>query len=141
MEQNLSEQKKWLLGVHASSLVGFIVPFGGLLGPMIVLSKKGKEDALIKEHAKACLNFNLLFAVIGLLFILLPMGLTSLSGVYNIFPPMILTGITMIFSWALALGYLYFVACALWNVLQDLPFEYPTLSQLVSLNFSATKKV
>jgi uncharacterized protein len=79
-----SEEKNWALAAHAASLIGFIIPFGNIIGPMIVWLMKREQMPYVNEQGKEALNFNitilictlislpLMFIVIGifLLFVL-----------------------------------------------------------------------
>ena len=44
---------------HMSALAGFVVPFGNLIGPLIVWQMKRNEFPTIDEHGKESLNFQL----------------------------------------------------------------------------------
>lgn len=53
------EQKNWLLALHLSPLVGFVIPFGNIVGPLIVWLIKRDEIAVIRQHGPAVLNFHI----------------------------------------------------------------------------------
>lgn len=89
-----SEEKNWAMGCHLSSLSGFVgVPFGNVLGPLIIWLLKKNDSPFIDEHGRESLNFHLslwIYAVVsGLLWftvILIPLvfifwGLEFLVGV------------------------------------------------------------
>ncbi|WP_416925739.1 DUF4870 domain-containing protein [Ottowia sp.] len=74
---------------HLSALAGFIIPFGNLLGPLIVWQLKKNEMPFVDDQGKEALNFQitvtlallvsllLIFVLIG--FVLLPIvGLVAL---------------------------------------------------------------
>jgi len=44
---------------HLSAYAGFIVPFGGILGPMICWLSRKDESTWINENGKNSLNFQL----------------------------------------------------------------------------------
>lgn len=76
------DDRTWAMLCHLSALAGFIVPFGSVLGPLIIWLIKKDEMPAVAIHGKKALNFQitmaiayfvcflLVFAVIGL--ILLP---------------------------------------------------------------------
>lgn len=56
----LSEtERNWAMFCHLSSFASMIVPFGGIIGPLICWSSKRYESSFIDEHGKASLNFQL----------------------------------------------------------------------------------
>jgi uncharacterized Tic20 family protein len=42
---------------HLSALAGYIIPFGNVLGPLIIWQIKKNEFPSVEEHGKAALNF------------------------------------------------------------------------------------
>ncbi len=61
-----SDDKNWGVIAHVSALAGVIVPFGNILGPLVVLLTKGKESAFVGDHARAALNFQISLFVVML---------------------------------------------------------------------------
>lgn len=76
------DERTWAMLCHLSALAGFVIPFGAIIGPLIVWLIKKDEMPLVAEHGKKSLNFQLtlliayvvcfilMFVVIGV--ILLP---------------------------------------------------------------------
>jgi uncharacterized Tic20 family protein len=76
-----NEAKQWALFTHLSALVGFFIPFGNLLGPLIFWQIKKNEMPFIDDQGKEALNFQitatiaaavsiiLMFVLIGFLLI------------------------------------------------------------------------
>ncbi len=59
--------KLWCLACHLSALSGFIgVPFGWVVGPLIVWLIKGKEIPAVQEHGKDALNFQISMTIYGI---------------------------------------------------------------------------
>ena len=56
-----SEQqaRTWNMLCHLSTLAGLVVPFGNLLGPLLVWQIKKHEYPSVEAHGKAALNFQL----------------------------------------------------------------------------------
>ena len=49
----------WEALCHASAAAGFVVPFGNLIGPLIVWLVKRNESAGVDAHGKESLNFQI----------------------------------------------------------------------------------
>lgn len=72
------EVEKWCMWAHGSALLGFVVPFGNVIGPWYILRKKGEIYPEVVPHAKAALNFQLtmtLYVAISLVLLLVWIGL------------------------------------------------------------------
>jgi uncharacterized Tic20 family protein len=55
-EQNA---RTWNLLAHLSALAGLILPFGNILGPLLVWQIKKNEIPSVEAHGKAALNFQI----------------------------------------------------------------------------------
>ena len=91
------DEQNWAMVCHLSALSGFLVPFGNLLGPLIVWLVKRAEFPLVDVHGKEALNFQitvtiaaavcipLMFVLIGFLFLFVvgvgALILTIMAGV------------------------------------------------------------
>jgi uncharacterized Tic20 family protein len=54
------EEQSWTMGCHLAALTGFIgIPFGNLLGPLIVWLVKRAEMPMVDQHGKESLNFQI----------------------------------------------------------------------------------
>ena len=51
-----SEEKNWAAIAHLSAFSGMIIPFGHILGPLIVWLVKRGDSELVGEEAKEALN-------------------------------------------------------------------------------------
>jgi len=66
---------------HLSALAGMLVPFGNILGPLIVWLVKRDESPLVDREGKESLNFQIsmsIYMVISALLILLLVGIPML---------------------------------------------------------------
>ena len=75
------------MACHLASVVGYVIPFGSVIGPLIVWIMKRDDHPFIDRNGKEALNFNIsimIWAVIGVillfcfwlgLIILIPLGL------------------------------------------------------------------
>lgn len=83
------EARQWAMFAHLSALVGFLIPLGSILGPLIIWQIKKAEFPFVDDQGKEALNFQItvLIAVIACLvlsvvligFLLLPVvGIAAL---------------------------------------------------------------
>jgi uncharacterized protein len=54
-----SEARTWNMLCHLSALSGYVIPFGNVIGPLLVWQIKKNEIPSVEEHGKAALNFQL----------------------------------------------------------------------------------
>lgn len=93
---------------HLSALAGFIIPFGNILGPIIVWQIKKHEMPVVVAHAKEALNFQLscfIYLIVAAILILVVVGI----------PLMVLIG----------LGNLVCVIIAALKANDGKPWQYP----------------
>lgn len=65
------EARQWAMICHFAAALGFIFPFGNLIGPLIVWQIKKDQDAFIDEQGKEALNFQITVAIAGIVCLLL----------------------------------------------------------------------
>ena len=66
-----AEEKQWALFAHLSALVGFIIPFGSIIGPLIIWQIKRNEMPFVDDQGKEALNFQITMAIAVLVCIVL----------------------------------------------------------------------
>lgn len=54
-----NEQRQWGMFAHLAALVGFVIPFGNLIGPLIVWQVKKNEMPFVDDQGKEALNFQI----------------------------------------------------------------------------------
>jgi uncharacterized Tic20 family protein len=76
------EERTWAMCGHLSAFIGHFIPFGHIIGPLVIWIMKKNEMPFVNDQAKEALNFQitmtiylivaglLIFVVIG--FVLLP---------------------------------------------------------------------
>ena len=84
-----SSARTWETLCHLSALLGYIIPFGNFLGPLLVWQLKKNEYPSIDPHGKESLNFQITcliyFIVSGLLITLLVgIPLLIVVGVFDL---------------------------------------------------------
>ena len=71
MSEVTQEERTWGMIAHLSALVGFVIPFGNIIGPLIVWLIKKDTMPFVNDQGKEALNFNIaLFIVMVALMIL-----------------------------------------------------------------------
>jgi len=49
----------WAMLCHLSALSGFLIPFGSILGPLLIWQIKKNEFPSLNDHGKEALNFQI----------------------------------------------------------------------------------
>ncbi len=62
------EIRTWSMLCHLSALAILFIPFGNILGPILVWQIKKKEYPEIDAHAKECINFQITLVIITIIF-------------------------------------------------------------------------
>jgi uncharacterized protein len=109
-----NEKNRWSVISHLSALVGYIVPFGNIIAPMIVWLWKGNDDALVKEHSRASLNFQINVWIWIVLSIVGLFGLPAIFGVWTKAPILITSAAV-----AFALSTLFIAAVNLFFIFKN----------------------
>ncbi|WP_291316151.1 DUF4870 domain-containing protein [Desulfuromonas sp.] len=75
------EEKNWAMTCHLSAFAGYLLPFGNILGPLLVWLFKGKTSRFVAAQGKEAINFQVsvtlyflgawLLAAIGIGFLLM----------------------------------------------------------------------
>jgi len=65
------DERTWGTVAHLAALAFFVMPFGNIIGPLVVYLAKRDHSAFVAAHAKEALNFNITFLLAALGCILL----------------------------------------------------------------------
>lgn len=65
------EVRQWAMFCHFAAFLGVVLPFGNLLGPLILWQVKKDVDPFIDQQGKEALNFQITVTLAGLLCMLL----------------------------------------------------------------------
>lgn len=57
------DARNWAMICHLSALAGFMIPFGNIVGPLIVWAVKKDEHDFVDEQGKEMLNFQLTMTI------------------------------------------------------------------------------
>ena len=58
-----AEEKQWALFAHLSALIGYIIPFGSIIGPLVIWQIKKNEMPFVDDQGKEALNFQITAAI------------------------------------------------------------------------------
>ncbi|MEM0996633.1 MAG: DUF4870 domain-containing protein [Bacteroidota bacterium] len=61
-----SDEKTWATFAHLGFIAGFIIPFGGILTPLIIWLTQREKSEYVAYHAKESLNFQLSVLIYGI---------------------------------------------------------------------------
>jgi hypothetical protein len=74
---NDKDERMWGMFCHLSALSGFVIPFGNVIGPLIIYSLKKDEYPFVADQGKESINFQisiLIYLMISALLLLLLVG-------------------------------------------------------------------
>jgi hypothetical protein len=74
----------WAMLCHLSALSGFIIPFGSLIGPLVVWQIKKNQYPIVDDQGKEALNFQItitLAAIVSAILIVVLVGIALLIAV------------------------------------------------------------
>ena len=71
------DARTWSMLAHLSALSGFIIPFGNILGPLIIWQMK-KDMPMVELHGKEALNFQITVTIAMVVCIILSFVLIGL---------------------------------------------------------------
>ncbi len=108
------ESRMWAMVAHVSALSGFVIPFGNILGPLIVWLIKKDEMAFVEDQGKEALNFNISITIYAII-----------SGILTL----VLVGFAMLLI--LAIAWLVFVILAAVKANEGTAYRYPLTLRLI----------
>jgi len=90
VEKPDKDARNWAMICHLSGLTGFVIPFGNVLGPLIVWAIKKDDHHFIDDQGKEALNFQLtmtlcLIASAIMIIVLVGILLISVLCIYILF--------------------------------------------------------
>lgn len=75
----------WELLCHLTALAGFLIPFGFILGPMVVWLIKRESIPAVDAHGKEAMNFQISFTIYAIV-----AGLTIFIGIGFLLVPVVI---------------------------------------------------
>ena len=85
----VADDKTMGMFAHLSALAGYIIPFGNIIGPLIVMMMKNGQSAFVEDQAREALNFQITIMIavlisIALMFCVVGIFILPVLGVVNI---------------------------------------------------------
>jgi uncharacterized protein len=77
------DQNMWAMFCHLSALAGFVIPFGHVLGPLVIWLMKKDEYPLVDDQGKEALNFQIsmtIYLIVSAVLIIILIGILLLIG-------------------------------------------------------------
>jgi uncharacterized Tic20 family protein len=75
--QIAAEERNWAMAAHLSALVAIAgLPFGHVLGPLVVYLIKGHDSEFVGEHARASLNYQITISIVAIVFTIVAVAAT-----------------------------------------------------------------
>lgn len=66
-----SDEKMWGMFTHLAALAGFVIPFGNLIGPLVVWQIKKNDMPFVDDQGKESLNFQITVIIAVIISVLL----------------------------------------------------------------------
>jgi uncharacterized Tic20 family protein len=58
-----AEERQWATFAHLSALAGLVMPFGSIIGPLVIWLIKKDTMPFVNDQGKEALNFNITVAI------------------------------------------------------------------------------
>jgi uncharacterized protein len=58
-----AEERQWAMFAHLSALAGLVMPFGSIIGPLVIWLIKKDTMPFVNDQGKEALNFNITIAI------------------------------------------------------------------------------
>ena len=80
------EEQNWAMACHLSALAGFLIPFGNIVGPLVIWLIKRAELPAVETNGKEAVNFQITVTIaimvcIPLMFVLIGIPLMFVIGI------------------------------------------------------------
>lgn len=72
-----AEERQWAMFAHLSALIGFLIPFGNLIGPLVIWMIKKETMPFVDQQGKEALNFQItvtIAMVVSMIMIIVVIG-------------------------------------------------------------------
>jgi uncharacterized Tic20 family protein len=108
------------MAAHLSAFAGFLIPFGSILGPLVVWLVKREEMPFVNDQGKEALNFNILAGIIAVALLILTVGTFGLGAL-----------LTVPIGIALGIVWIIFTIMAAIKANEGVSYRYPVNLRLV----------
>lgn len=66
-----SEERTWALACHLSTFLGYLIPFGNIIAPLIIWILKKDEMPFVNDQGKEAVNFQITVTIAALVCVVL----------------------------------------------------------------------
>lgn len=115
-----ANEKQFALFVHLSALLGFFIPFGNIIAPLVLWQIKKNESAFIDDQGKEAVNFNLTLLLVGLGLVILTLITFGIGAL-----------LTVPLGLALGVVWLVFAILAGMKANEGVVYRYPYILRLI----------
>jgi uncharacterized Tic20 family protein len=80
-----ADERQWAMFSHLSALIGLIIPFGSIVGPLVIWLIKKDTMPFVNDQGKEALNFNItvaIAAIVGWILCFILIGFLVLAVVF-----------------------------------------------------------
>ena len=91
VETNASNKdaNMWAMFCHLSALIGFVIPFGNIIAPLVIWTMKKDEFEHVNDQGKEAINFQIsvtvyIFVSILLIFVVIGIPLLIIIGLFSL---------------------------------------------------------
>ncbi|HLJ84505.1 MAG TPA: DUF4870 domain-containing protein [Candidatus Eremiobacteraceae bacterium] len=129
-----SQDRTWAVVAHLAALTGHLIPFGSLVGPLVIWLVKRDESAFVNEHGKEAVNFQLSTFCYGVLYFAVGLGVVIEAGVHSAN----IAVLPVSLYWVIALGMLLWLSWTVCVIVGAVtaaggkPFRYPLSIRFIS---------
>lgn len=108
------DEKMWAMLCHISTVIGFVIPFGNVLAPLVIWLIKKDEYPLVNDQGKEAVNFQITMTIAILI---------------SAFLTIILIGIPLLI--ALAIAWIVLTVIAAMKAFEGEKYRYPYAVRLI----------
>ena len=69
--------KQWAMLTHLAAFAAFLIPFGNIIGPLLVWQLKKDLGPFVEQNGKEAVNFQITIAIVGLVCTMLMFALVG----------------------------------------------------------------
>lgn len=89
MDGDNRDERTWAMACHLAAFAGYVIPFGHVIGPLVVWLIKREELPLVRDQGREALNFQIsitIYAAVSVLLVFVVIGVPMLIavGLFNI---------------------------------------------------------
>ena len=78
------EVRRWAAATHIAAVAGYVIPFGNIIGPLLVWQLKKEDGQLIDDQGKESVNFQITVSIAMLVSALLTLILIGFVLIFVI---------------------------------------------------------